>query len=127
LCEEARHTDGFARDRGYWELQITRDQLNALAHIPRFALSEAEGRAMQARRAAEHSSHEAIALLDMLLTCSLAETYLAHGRPKLALRELSTVHSRLSSIPMAAPLHINHFEKVWTQANAGALHSASSA
>lgn len=124
LCEQARHTDGFARECGYWELQITRDQINALASIPRFTLSEVEGLAAQARRTAERSSHQAIELLDMLLTCSLAEAYLAHGRPKLALRALSPVQGRLNHIPMAGPFYIDHFWKVWSQANA--LHSAPS-
>jgi transcriptional regulator with XRE-family HTH domain len=115
LCEQARHTDGFARDRGYWDMQVTRDQLNALAKIPRFTLSEAEGLAVQARRAAECSSHEAIALLNMLLTCSLAQAYLAHGRPKLALRELAPFLTGWSSIPFAGPLHRVRFLSMWAR------------
>jgi DNA-binding XRE family transcriptional regulator len=123
LCEQARHTDGFERDRGYWELQVTRDQLHALAGIPRFTLSEAEGLALQARRAAERSTHEAIPLLDMLLSRALAKAYLAHGRPKLALRELSPVQDRLERIPMAGPVYVAMFWEVWAEAQA-ALHSA---
>ncbi|MCX6018110.1 MAG: helix-turn-helix transcriptional regulator [Chloroflexi bacterium] len=113
LCEQAKLTEGFRSDPGYWSLQVTRDQLKALACIPRFRLSTAEGYVMTARRLAANSTHPAIEMLDMLLACAASEAYLAYGKPRMALAELRPWLNRLEAIPMIGPVHLVQFHKMW--------------
>lgn len=113
LCRQARLTAGFRNDPGYWSMQIARDELTALAEIPRTPLADIDSIVSQARRAAEHSTHLALELLDLLLACAAAGAYLAQDRPKLALRLLQPWEAHFESIPLCGPLHRCRFLTTW--------------
>jgi len=113
LCRQARLTAGFRSDTGYWSMQIARDELTALAEIPRTPLADIDAIVSQARRAAEHSAHPALELLDLLLACAAAGTYLAQDRPKLAFELLQHWEARIESIPLCGPLHRCRFLTTW--------------
>jgi len=116
LCRQARQTAGFRSDAGYWSMQIARDELGALADIPRTPLAEIDAVVSQARRAAEQSAHPVLELLDLLLAGAAASAYLAQERPKLALRILQPWEARLDDVPLCGPLHRSRFLTTWAHA-----------
>jgi len=115
FCLQARDTDGFRHDHAFWSLQIARDHINALSCIPRFALSEAEGIAVQAWRAAEKGTHELNELLSMLLICSLADAYIAHGQTHRATKILAPFIYKHHRIPLAGPVHQSRLLCTWAK------------
>jgi hypothetical protein len=112
-CEQARQTEGFRTDPGYWSLQVTRDQLKALAHIPRTRLWMVEGNIISARRQSADITHPAAELLDLLLSCAGAEAYLTLRKPRTALQELRPWRDRVHAIPLIGPVHLAQFHKMW--------------
>jgi hypothetical protein len=112
-CEQARQTEGFRADPGYWSLQVARDQLKALAHIPRTRLWMVEGNIISARRQSADITHPAAELLDMLLSCAGAQAYLTLRKPRTALAELRPWRDRVHAIPLIGPVHLVQFHKMW--------------
>jgi len=122
LCIQAIYTEGFQADPGYWSLQVTRDQLKALAGIPRTRIWMVNNAVLTARRMSGSLTHPAAELLDMLLSCAAAEAYISLNKPAKALRELRRWTDRLPSIPLLGPVHAVQFHKNWGQAQAALKH-----
>ena len=76
--DRARLTTAFKRDPGRWNIHLARDHLSTLAKLPRFPISEAEGRALQALDGVGDGHEE---LYELLLKAKLGECYLAYGSP----------------------------------------------
>jgi hypothetical protein len=107
LSLKLEQSDDFQQDVIFWKPHIYRDRLNSLAHLPRFAISEAEGLAQQSWDIFENKTDNPnyVGLLHLLTTQSLATALNRHNGARKSIKILEkTVHS-LDAIPNIGPLH----------------------
>lgn len=92
----------------FWLPHVLRDEIKALAHLRRFAVSEAEGLYFQARAMLDGQDGPDDALLDILLQQALAEAYVEHGTSrslKKADRLLNWRFDTLQQQAQVGPIH----------------------
>lgn len=91
----------------FWMPHVLRDQIKALAHLRRFAISEAEGLYYQARAMLDWRAGPDDELLDILLQQALAEAYLGHGTNRSLKKADELLNWQVSALPrqLVGPIH----------------------
>jgi hypothetical protein len=109
-CQEAEVAPAIRQRLSFWRAHIFRDKMNALANMPRFAISEAEGLAQQAEDACERGAHrkEERDVLVLLIRESLSRCYIRHGSAR-SLRKagakLESLVEEAETLAYVGPLH----------------------
>ena len=78
----------------FWMPHVIRDEIKALAHLRRFAISEAEGLYFQAWAMLDQRDAPDNELLSILLGQALAEAYVEHGTPRSLRKADSLLHQQ---------------------------------
>jgi len=98
-------TQSFRRCATYWTAHVFRDHLNAVAALPRVALSEADQLAVRAARSLEHRQQPEDALLDVLIRESQAKVLISREKYARARRLLHEAYAMLRSARLGGALH----------------------
>lgn len=104
LLDQARSIAPQVPDEVDWHFLVLRDKINAMARLPRFAISEVEMLADAAQSVAIRSKQQA-GLFLLLLAESLANAYLQHGNVKKARAVLSEQEPQLNQLSLIGPVH----------------------
>jgi hypothetical protein len=107
-----------------WYFLVLRDTINALAKLPRFAISEVEALALKARATLSRSVHQSD-VFGVILAESLANAYLRHGNIKKARAVLAEQESQLPTLVRVGSLHRLIFWRACARLHAalGNLHA----
>mgnify|MGYP001197184486 CR=1 FL=1 len=92
----------------FWLPHVLRDEIKALAHLRRFAISEAEGLYSQARAMLDWRNGPDDHLLDILLQQALAEAYVGHGTTRSLKKADDVLSWQIDTLPQRAsvgPIH----------------------
>jgi len=88
----------------FWLPHVLRDEIKALAHLRRFAISEAEGLYFQARAMLDGRDGPDDHLLDILLQQALAEAYVGHGTTRSLKKADDVLSWQMDTLPQRAQL-----------------------
>jgi hypothetical protein len=92
----------------FWMPHVLRDEIKALAHLRRFAISEAEGLYFQARAMLDGRDGPDDDLLDILLQQALAEAYVGHGTTRSLRKADEVLNWQIDTLPQqtqVGPIH----------------------
>jgi len=92
----------------FWLPHVIRDEIKALAHLRRFAISEAEGLYFQARAMLDRRDGPDDNLLDILLQQALAEAYVGHGTTRSLRKADEVLNWQIDTLPQqtqVGPIH----------------------
>ena len=92
----------------FWLPHVWRDEIKALAHLRRFAISEAEGLYFRARAVLEGRGGPDDDLLDILLQQALAEAYIGHGTTRSLKKADRVLNWQVDTLPQhiaVGPIH----------------------
>ncbi len=92
----------------FWMPHVLRDEIKALAHLRRFAISDAEGLYFQARAMLNWRDGPDDELLDILLQQAMAEAYVGHGTTRSLRKADEVLNWQIDALPrrvQVGPIH----------------------